>query len=380
MSLAFSNINGEPQVHALIIGVGAYHYLNDGKDALVQTHPAALALRQLQSPPLSAVALYEAIIGLDVQHKLSLPLGSIAFLASQIPGSNSIPPTIMHVLDPTFDNIAVAFDEWLVRCESNPRNIAILYFCGHGAQHGDQFLLTADFGSRVNAPFEGSFNIDQTMLALGQRKIDNQFILIDSCRQMLNGTLATKPSVRNLLDMSLVGKDFKNLTSFKAAVNNELALAPLGQVSYFTKAVINGMSGAASKLKRKKWVVSTSQLSMHMDMLLNLEKPGSAEASRYEANQRGSFDLCVSDFPTKRKVILTCDPDSALPTANLECIEVDGKYNNTRPPDAQPWEFETEAGFYRINATFANGYVGKQDQINIEAPLNEDFISCETIL
>lgn len=378
MALIFNLAHAEPSIHAFIIGIGAYPYLVGGANPKNQILDGVSKIDQLISPPLSSMGFYNTLIDLNQSGNLSFPLGSVEFFASEIPGSNLIPAELQSD-EPNRLNIANAFDAWVNRCESNSKNLAVFYFCGHGIQDGDHYLLTSDFGQRPNYPFEGSFNFDQTMMALNQLKIDHQIFFVDACRYILPGMLKAPHTVQPLLFPNRLKKDSEFCAVYKGAAANNGAFAIPNQVSFFTKAIINGLNGAASKLTNGRWVVSTSNLADNLESLMNIEKDIDGDMLRSDKYYSKSFPLTTWNDPTNRTVILTCDPDHALPVANLHCIDVDGVINHTRGPENEKWKFETPAGFYRINATFPGGYNTMNRNINVEKPINEETIWCNVI-
>ena len=378
MALIINNASADPSIHAFIVGIGAYPNLNEGITPKNQILEGISKLNQLISPPLSSVAFYNMLIELDMSGNLMFPLGSIEFFASEIPGSNSIPIELQSD-EPNRLNIATAFDSWLDRCKSNSKNLAIFYFCGHGIQDGDHYLLTSDFGQRPNYPFEGSFNFDKTMMALNQLKIDHQLFFVDACRYILPGMLQAPPSIQPLLSPNRLKRDSEFCAVYKGAAANNGAFAVPNQVSFFTKAIINGLSGAVSKLTNGQWIVSTSDLAEELQSLMNIEKDTEGDVLRSDKYCSKSFALTKWNQPTNRTVILTCDPDAALPAASLHCMDVDGIISHTRKPGNDKWKFETPAGFYRINATFVKGYNTTNRNINVEKPINEETIWCTVI-
>lgn len=378
MTLILNKNLKAPSIHAFIIGIGAYPHLAEGVDPKAQILNGVNNLKQLTSPPLSAVNFYNVLNDLNNSKNLSLPLGSVEFFASEIPGSNSIPEALKSD-EPNRSNISLAFDEWVNRCKSNIDNMAIFYFCGHGLEDGDHYLLTSDFGQRPNAPFDGSFNVDLTIMAFNQLKVNKQLFLVDACRSILPGMLKAPQSGLALLSPDKIMKNSSFIATFKGAAANENGFSVPNQVSFFTKAIINGLNGAVSKLKNSYWEVSSTDLYLNLEKLMNLEKVGEGDMLRSSKSCDESFVLTRWNAPTERTVILNCSPDEALPVATLHCEEIDGVNKHKRNPSTDRWNFKTPAGFYRINATFPNQFETKSRNINVESLINEETVWCTEI-
>ena len=85
--------------------------------------------------------------------------------------------------DATFANISTAFDSWLARCDRNPDNIGIFYFCGHGLEREDAYLLASDHGDSHARPWRNTIHFNATEQGVRAAARANTFCwLIDACR------------------------------------------------------------------------------------------------------------------------------------------------------------------------------------------------------
>src|SRR4051794_24942363 len=112
---------GQAQTHALVIGVGAYPNL--APDAQVRAR-FTMGLRPIQSPPFSARAFGDLILRCGACAGTSL--GSVEFCTSPVLTLNDVPSSPADL-----ESIREAFGRWHARCDENPENVAVLYFCGH---------------------------------------------------------------------------------------------------------------------------------------------------------------------------------------------------------------------------------------------------------
>jgi hypothetical protein len=161
-----------PGVHALVVGVGDY------EDA---------AMPKLESATNSALAFADWLHTKQVMPEAKL--GSIAVLASQ-PSGAALVWQGKELASPTHKNVKKAVDAWFLRAGTNPQNVAVFYFCGHGIElgGGKQSLLLEDVDlSSAGNPF--SFTIDfaeflRGMDCCGARR---QVFIIDACRELPAG-------------------------------------------------------------------------------------------------------------------------------------------------------------------------------------------------
>jgi hypothetical protein len=379
MTLVFDHVSGTPQIHAFIVGIGAYPFLTGGVSAIAQTLAGVSRLGQLTSPPISAVAFYNNLLLLNQNGNLVLPLGSVEFIGSEIPGSGSIPAGLTSE-EPTRQNIAHAYDRWIDKCESNADNLAIFYFCGHGIEDGDQILLCSDFGMRPNNPLEGSFNFDKTKIAVIQLKVNYQLFFVDACRDILPGNLVSPWTPTELNPASKLGNTCKNHATFKAAAPNEGAFSVPNSISYFTNAIIKGLNGTISQPRNGKWLVTSSDLYLKINTLMEMESTGQGDQMRCGKECQTQFTLTKWTGPTSRTLVINCDPDAALAEADLTCQEVAGATHETRGPAVEHWELQVPAGIYKINATFAAAnFQGEARGIAVYDPINIETICCQVI-
>ncbi|MEM7711241.1 MAG: caspase family protein [Pseudomonadota bacterium] len=196
MSLFFDSQSNAPRTHALVIGVGGYPFLPGGATPTSGSLEQVGRLNQLTSPPRSALAVAEF---LKTKHAQWLPpVGSVDVLISRAPGDSvSIPNGVKA--DATIDRIRESYGEWRVRCNSDENNLALFYFCGHGLQEDEQYLLAQDFGQDSLNPWLGAFAFESTMLAMHRCRARTQCFFIDACREitesMKDHNIAVQPLV-----------------------------------------------------------------------------------------------------------------------------------------------------------------------------------------
>lgn len=169
MSLIYAHPGPGPGTHALLVGVGRYRYLTGGAEPRAAVIEAVGDLAQLSSPPLSALALASFL----VRHAgcWQPPLQTVELL---VPRRRRVVSRLA---------IQRAYGRWRRRCHSDPLNLALAYFGGHGLQLADHYLLPEDLGDDPLRPWANAINLDRTQLGFRRCRAAGQVFWFDTCRQ-----------------------------------------------------------------------------------------------------------------------------------------------------------------------------------------------------
>lgn len=378
MALAFHNIENKPQTHIIIIGVGNYPYLKGGNYPKRQEVIGLQDLGQLTSPPESAMALYKLFIELDQQGFLLEPLGSIELLISAWSGF-AFPPEISCELA-TKHNIEAAYDRWWQRCNTHRENTAIFFFCGHGLEKGDQYLLAQDFGENPRNPWGEAFAFDVTRSAFHRCRAQTQLFFVDACRQVTAGMLEADLSRVPGLDTStFIGTECIHNLTIKAAALNRSAYGEMDQPSYFTKALIKGLNGqAATTNENDDWVIETGNLALLMKDLIRNEKEDQGNPQRCPFAIGESREIIRLGSIPEVMLQVSCNPDEALGFADLYCVEPISQTKQQRGPAQTPWELPLKAGIYELQANFAGmQYTNSRKMTTVTPPFKKEKIKCQ---
>lgn len=354
MALYFnSNIDG-PQTHILIVGVGSYPFLSGGRQSKEQTFDGAQLLGQLGSPPISAEAFYKSILNLNENGCWITPLGTVDVLVSA--DAESVGLFDGKELEPaTIANVKSAYWRWKERCNTDEGNTALFFFCGHGLDNGEQYLLAEDFGENTGNPWEGTFAFDMTRRAFSACKAKTQIFLIDACRQLTNNMVSTDLPKNPIDPPNRYVTESKFSLVQKAAAPNEAAYGIDGQPSFYTKALINALHGHASSNKSDNWIVSTAAIATQMTTLLMQVAESEGYDQRCISTTSDVTDLLKLPGPPEVPLTITCKPDQALIHASLSYQELNTQMGSSRPPSNEPWKVIVAAGIYLMDASFANG-------------------------
>jgi hypothetical protein len=344
-----------PRTHAIVIGVNHYPHLIDGEGEL---SPATMGLEQLTSPVLSAVTLSEWMEkSLD---NPDAPLDTIELLLSPSP---AVPSSGKHanVDRATMANIKAAFGRWYNRCDSSADNVALFYFCGHGIEPEGLILLPEDFGADKLALWDSAIDMTRTYYGMAECKARTQCYFIDACREQ---------PIESLVPQGVVARPLKTRIStapvagrkapfMKSAPLTQKSFAIPGQVSYFTRALVDCLDGlGAAHFDSEWWHVTTDSLMPSINRCMErvkLDNGTTPQCSPAGGEQNGVSDLHRFRGTAPVLARIACDPSAATQEADLLLHPRDGE-SRTRPHRAaDPWETVIPSGNWRVEARFPSG-------------------------
>jgi tetratricopeptide (TPR) repeat protein len=285
--------------HVLIVGVGGYPCLLGGDPELLLSNPMGLA--QLSSPPLSAVALADWFVARQAPGKQGIesvgfynphaPLASVEMLVSPSLNYHCPDGSAVAIDGATRRNIAKGYRTWLARARSNPGNIAVLYFCGHGATGSNDYILPSDFGEdHPDNPWADAIDITETARAARREISGSLYFFIDACRQTSHDSLmpgAGTPALQSV--------DFeKNVLCFSrlllwATAEGAVAFGVKRQVSRFTTALLEALSGFYGEELADdidNWVVTGDALAKAVRTILDTQNSSLDKAKHQNIEQQ----------------------------------------------------------------------------------------------
>ena len=378
MALVFPDTRGNtPSTHALVIGVGGYRHLRGGADERQQVIEQNVGkLNQLTSPPRSAVAFAQHL--LDAKNNLRSPLGSIELLISPAPEDLDPIPAHMSAGLPTMANIRTAYAAWRERCNRHKDNIAIFYFCGHGLEKTQQYLLAEDFGADPLNPWLGAFAFNSTRLAFHACLAETQCFFIDACRNITPAMLRTQP---NPPELEIVRDDISNCAfnlTMKASARNESALGPKRDTSYFTQALLKALRGAVASQGATGWNVETGQISAHITEILRTIKKSEGFTQRCPCEVIGNTVLLRILETPKVNLNLACLPEDANQYVQLVFGRLGGTQIKFPAHQGAPWALYVDAGYYVAEANFQEGGFGntKREIFVCPPPFRDYYLEC----
>lgn len=381
MSTVFDAGRGnQPCTHVLCIGVGRYRHLPGGDGPLAED---PLGLRQLASPPVSVKAFADwflrPLLGQPEGFFNPLaPLGTLRCLASAgEPLAIQAPQGRVQVDTATKANIAVGFAAWLSDLKSNPANVGVFYFCGHGLMVSDHYLLAEDFGEGMQ-PWLNAFDISSTIRAVEREVKGALFFFIDACRQVSRElSLSVGAAPQALRSPALARPVLRSsLTGISATGEGQLAFAPPGgKVSRFTAALLRALSGYAGiKMAGQDcWDVDGETLASATRKLLERDTGLDGAAAQYSEQTIHGRSVPLVRLTAPPKVAIKIDYLPADMRQHYELYAKSSGLHVKQTREDKRFEAVIPMGIYAIGAVDPDGGLpsDERQQEDIRPPVYE---------
>ncbi|MGH2490156.1 MAG: caspase family protein [Candidatus Limnocylindria bacterium] len=336
----------KPATHAIVIGIGRYDWLVNGKKPTFAQNDG---MAQLTSPPESARAFASWL--LDIYDNPDAPLATLDLLISDSTGRFKVGAKDIAVQAATFANVAEAIRAWGKR-GARKDDLLVFFFSGHGISAGDQTtLLCEDYGSDDISPLRHAIDFRKLRIAMDRFAARRQCFFVDACRVATSNILETfdyygQPVIDPL---SAHSPQPRQAPVFHSALAGQQAYGRKRRPSYFTEALLRAFDGAATDDARDgRWWVQTS-------VLLKALQPVLQRVVKEPQQVATAEDL--SDFPLHRlkerprniPVDVWCEPRERTATAVLSYSGTKTKKTRTtRSPEA--WELDLTEGRYTFKA------------------------------
>jgi hypothetical protein len=372
-TITFTN-SVNPATHVFVIGVGQYRYLPGGSEP---NGCRSLGLRQLSSPPFSAIAIYEWFR--DKYRNPNAPLGSVEILISSAAVEQRLVADgaglQVRVEAATAQNVRDAFRVWYARCHSDSANVACFFFCGHGVRREKLLLLLDDYGADVHNELADAIDASETYRGMGQCKARTQCFFFDCCQEVPFDALAmTDFSGRALIKGRVDAMGGRDAPAFYSTEPGDLAYGRTYEPTTFTQALIRALDGLGSRYYNGEWIVTTQSLFQGI----------TAWMSRLARLANAPVQYCTSDGtargnpihkPTAPPIVpvtVGSEPKRAIDAATLS-LHAPGAANtlHVREPTPGEWELELEAlnEHYTVKAIFpTGGYTYCESPILVHPP------------
>ncbi|MFJ6760205.1 caspase family protein [Streptomyces sp. NPDC091273] len=357
MTLVIDRGRDGPRIHVLVIGVGLYRHLPGGEEPVPG---GVLNLKQITSPPVSALQMAEWLAN-SLNHP-EASFGTLEMLLSpaQPVSLNDDPPKEVSV--PNRQEVTRAFRAWKERCNTNERNVAIFYFCGHGVEKESQYLLLEDFGATADDLLENALDIRVAYDGMSRCRSKFQYFFIDACREIpflllkqLDGgplklIVPTDEGERRLNSMLLIATPF-----------GRRAFGKQGEVSRFTGALLDALKGSGARQINGRWKVGCAGLHAAMSGHLRSDDPYVFMAPEMRLIGQDPMHVCSS--PPTVPVTIECDPDAANEYANFALVSSQGAVSPwVRPKAAGKWNLVVPADVYTLSVEFSGGEYRQLEQ------------------
>jgi hypothetical protein len=352
---------GKPGLHAVLIGVSDYANLPSADDP---PGDGLAALKRLRSSAISAHALFQKLLALDVDGRLVRPLATVRFLHSPAPEELVKEPALATIggAPATRSSISDALDGWRTDVATAAENQSLFYFCGHGIRRSleESILLAADFLQKGGPKLFNSFrlsNVRNGMVPgpsfpnIGRE----QFYFVDACREKPDAldTLDTTETPK-IFDAELGGLDDRRAPVFFATMTGGLAAGLPAQPTFFANALIWAMDNGSFGSQKLDgpgvvWPVTAPSLKV------GIEASDALFDSRVELTGLVADPiLCFRRDPPRLplKVSLAPEPLPA-PVTKLSLTEMNTRARLDIAPTGQagPISADVSAGMYQMTVT-----------------------------
>lgn len=380
--------NGQGEVHALVIGTGAYPFIhkNDKPELPFEFR----LLKQLKTATASALAVANWLLDdfnppnhsrCTVELLVNDPGDPNGDVRYAPPGSNLAPVVVEH---PTMANVETAFKRWKKLCDASPDNMAIFYVCGHGFWHGNLLALLEDTGSSDEQDwFEASIAFDTFVQNMVQCKAGVQVFVADCCQELAPSTVQyVKVAPGNsLIKVFIPINKERNGLVVKAAQPGLSAHAPEGyETAYVTKAVLEALKGRAGESGPNGWRVTCRKMVEAVDQVLSEFKDTDPQYCEPRPIGRARTDLHWLSNAPDVPVRIECRPQEAIHAAEVSLSNSDGDvvYHDNAIADDAWCPGTVRPGMYCAEARFtAREFQNAEGDVHAYPPIGEVWLKVE---
>jgi hypothetical protein len=325
--------DGQGEVHALIIGTGAYPYIH--KDPKQDLPFEFRALKPLETAPASAMAMADWLLGdfsppdhslCTVELLLNDP-GDPEGNATYAPPGSDLPPAVVD--HPTLNNVKTAFTQWKNRCDASSDNMAIFYICGHGLWRGTLLALLEDTGNTdVKDWFGAAIAFDTFVQNMVQCRAGVQVFIADCCQELAATAenIGTEPGDPLIPVFHPVDDRIRNGLVVKAAQPGLSAHAPNGyNTAYVTQAVLKSFKGRAGESRPDGWRITCGKMVEAVDQVLSEFEDTKTLYCEPRPLGKAKTDLHSLSAAPNVPVRIECKPPKAIHAADLSLCDNDGR-------------------------------------------------------
>lgn len=295
-----------PALHALVVGVSDYPHLPGGSDPRGHGY----GMRQLTATASTAAAV---LAHLDaIADRLALPIGSRRVLLSPSPAELERDPSLGAGVPATRENLREAALAWREECASDPENIALFYFAGHGVQRTrkDWALLLHDFNDQPGNPLYNAVDVNDLFSGMAPTVDDHprmartQLWFVDACRGFPKDFDRFETlQASTVFGTGLSDADNRCAPVYCGALPGKSAYAIVGEQTIFGRALIEclGDTGSEQPLGSSQWVVSVGSLLRAMQAVVK-------DINQQEGSDQEVWDGGQTPRPDTVLVRLGCVP------------------------------------------------------------------------
>jgi len=219
--------------------------------------------------------------------------------------------------------------KWAARLSSHQDNLAVFYFCGHGASQGQEAaLLLQDFG-QPGALFEAAIDVEVLRGTMKNSPAIQQLYLLDCCRTKADDLYGNEPAIGSRI-LSITSLQRGHSTPPQQfvlfpTISGEEAFGVKEEISVFSRSIIDAMQFAAADPSSGTWRTTTANLFGAVDRLVQHRVPAQlTRRSKPNALDATSFDFNEIDEPTVAHSFVTISDLAFWGQVELECTDPAG--------------------------------------------------------
>lgn len=358
-----------PGVHALIIGVSEYPHLEGGTKQAANTY----RMGQLSAAATGAFRLAEWLQ--SAGDRLVVPLESCRVLLAPSPGERALTGPATEETLPRFQRVAAELFEWRERCATDPDNIALFYFSGHGLERtrSNAVLLLNDFPF-IGNPIVTALDVQDLFQGMAPsvkhpNMARTQLWFLDACR----GYPSEFESFQTLKAAEVFGttlpdSDNRCAPLYFGALPGKDAYSIKGETSIMGRALLECLKGAAGERQpgSKEWWVTAGSLLRGLQALvtdINEDVGGTQEVWDGGQMPRPNTPFVRVDSVPTVKVKMGLRPETAVRELSLSVKRMDDGESMSVPVPLHPNPFKDEwtAGVYRLTCTPSGRGIENED-------------------
>jgi Caspase domain len=356
-----ADLGGKPSVHAILIGVSRYPFLDKGESPVTDTWQ----MGQLTSMASSAYQMFQWLVRANAQGQLPVPLATCRVLLSPAP-SEAAPPGIGLPAD--LENIKVALTAWREDLKTHRDHVALFYFAGHGVQRSkeDAVLCPEDFRKPPGAALSRALslaNIREGMAPAPEFEeiARTQLYFFDACRVHPEYLKKFKPmNTAEVFEEAFAGEDDRSSPVFFGSISNSPAQAVPERQTLFSRALVECLDGEAGVVLDDEqqangdpiWGVTVGSLTetLHKDKIPQLNRDFQAAQTFSPSGVQAPAVICRLQKPPRVNFRVSLDPAAASSFAR---IDLDGPEKFSVSPVApHPFDRNVPGGIYTVRVLF----------------------------
>lgn len=379
MTLVYSHPRnaGEAVTHAFIVGVSEYQFLPG--PGLPPTD-RSMGLKKLESPALSAWELACWLAGNG--DTLVAPLGSIRLLMSTSPTEAPLlrpAPDVEGWIGgapdaATIANFQAEAHAWRQDASSNPDDICIFYFGGHGLrQFGATLLLFEDFGQALGPVLGPTCRFPNVMdgmapdSAIRPDIARTQFYFVDCCSQNLGDFTGLGSQPTNIWDATN-GVDNRATPAFMASYPGAVALNQAGRRTDFMDGLLSALESAAEEDDPDTGQWPVRSMTIHNSLERHFKELGTGQYAPATGLNFADVKLRWLPQPPRTRFQLVVRPNQKVASTSIDLERVEGGFRGRFPDPGggvpHPYAVEAQAGIFKLKATEGGAENEKMRMIN----------------